>query len=291
MRLGFIGLGAMGAPMVRRLLAAGHDVGVWARRSESAESLCADGARWFDTPAALAGAAEMTFSIVTRDADVEFIMRGEHGLLAGVRPGHLHIDMSTVAPETARQLGAALRQRGAGLLDAPVSGGPIGAAAGALAIMVGGESSALERAMPLLHVLGQRIVHVGPQGAGQVAKACNQMVMVATLQGVAEAFALAAAQGVEFRELHQALMGGSASSRVLEVFGQRMVDGRYDKGVESRLHHKDFAIILAEAHAMNLGLPLTALVWERLNALQARGGAHDDTASLLRLFDQPDGVQ
>jgi 2-hydroxy-3-oxopropionate reductase len=133
-------------------------------------------------------------------------------------------------------------------------------------------------------VLGQRIVHVGPQGAGQVAKACNQMVMVAAIEGVAEAMALAAASGLDLAKVRQALSGGSAGSRVLDVFGQRMVDGDYVNGVESRLHHKDFAIVLAEAQAMNLGLPLAALVWERLNALQAQGGAREDTASLLTLY-------
>jgi 2-hydroxy-3-oxopropionate reductase len=153
--------------------------------------------------------------------------------------------------------------------------------------MVGGEGADLERARPLLSVLGQRIVHVGPQGAGQVAKACNQMVMVAAIEGVAEAFALAGRQGLDLAKVRQALLGGAAGSRVLEVFGQRMVEGRYANGVESRLHHKDFAIVLAEAQAMGLALPLAGLVWERLNALQANGGAHDDTASLLTLFSRP----
>jgi 2-hydroxy-3-oxopropionate reductase len=192
--------------------------------------------------------------------------------------------MSTIAPGTARRLGQVLNARGAALLDAPVSGGPSGAAAGTLAIMAGGEAGDIERARPLLDVLGQRIVHVGPQGAGQVAKACNQMVMVAAIEGVAEAMALALASGLELAKVRQALLGGSAGSRVLDVFGQCMVDGHYANGVESRLHHKDFAIVLAEAHAMDLGLPLAALVWERLNALQAQGGAREDTASLLTLY-------
>lgn len=284
-RIGFVGLGAMGVPMVRRLLAAGHAVSVWARRPAAAAELRAAGARLCATPAELARHAAITFSIVTRDADVEAVVLGAEGIVEGLSPGHLHIDMSTIAPGTARRLGATLAGRGAALLDAPVSGGPAGAIAGTLAIMVGGAAADLDRARPLLEVLGQRIVHVGPPGAGQVAKACNQMIMVAAIEGVAEAFALARRQGVDPALVRQVMLGGAADSRVLEVFGRRMLDADYARGVESRLHHKDFAIVLAEAQAMNLALPLAGLVRERLNALQAQGRAHDDTASLLTLFD------
>ena len=287
MDLGFIGLGAMGGPMVRRLLDAGHSVAVWARRREAAEAVVAAGAVACATPADVARRAGITLSIVTRDADVEAVVLGPQGLAEGMRSGHLHIDMSTVAPGTARKIGSELAERGAAFLDAPVSGGPTGAGAGTLVIMAGGAAVDLERARPVLEALGQRIVHVGPQGAGQVAKACNQMVMVAAIEGVAEAFALAGRQGLDLAKVRQALLGGAAGSRVLEVFGQRMVDSNYANGVESRLHHKDFAIVLAEAHAMGLALPLAGLVWERLNALQANGGANDDTASLLPLFSRP----
>lgn len=282
--VGFVGLGAMGVPMVRRLLAAGHAVHVWARRREAADGVVAAGACFAGSPAELARRATVTFSIVTRDADVEAVVRGPGGILEGVGPGHLHIDMSTISPGTARRLATCLAEHGAAWLDAPVSGGPAGAQAGTLAIMAGGAVADLERARPLLGALGQRIVHVGPSGAGQVAKACNQMVMVAALEGVAEAFALARGQGLDLALVRQALLGGAAGSRVLEVFGQRMVDGNYANGVESRLHHKDFAIVLAEAQATGLALPLAGLVWERLNGLQAQGRGHDDTASLLTLY-------
>lgn len=280
--VGFVGLGAMGRPMVSRLLAAGYPVGVWARRAEACAGL--NGVEVFATPAELAAACPITISIVTRDADVEAVLLGASGLAAGMAPGALHIDMSTIAPDTARRLGAALAPRGAFLLDAPVSGGVVGAQAGSLAIMVGGRAEDLERVRPLLAVLGQRIVHIGPQGAGQVAKACNQMVMVAAIQAVAEALALADRAGLDLARVLSAIQGGSAASRVLDVFGPRMVERNYAAGVESRLHHKDFAIVLAAAHRMNLALPLTGLVGDRLNALQAQGGAHDDTASLFRLF-------
>jgi 2-hydroxy-3-oxopropionate reductase len=284
--IGFIGLGAMGAPMVRRLLAAGHRVTVWARNPAAASALLAEGAAWAADPSALARACSTTFSIVTCDADVEALVTGPQGLLAGLRPGHLHIDMSTVAPGTARHLGRRFAERGADFLDAPVSGGPTGANAGTLAIMVGGTAEALARAQPLLAVLGQRIVHVGPAGAGQVAKACNQMIMVATIEAVAEALTLAKVAGVDPSRVRAALQGGSAASRVLDVFGQRMLDRDYANGVESRLHHKDFGLVLAEAQTLDLALPLAGLVAARLNALQAAGGGRDDTASLIEGLGQ-----
>jgi len=286
MKLGFIGLGAMGRPMVRRLVAAGHQVSVWARRPDALAGI--PGVEFCASPAKLAAACPVTFSIITRDADVEAVLFGDEGLGEGLKAHSLHVDMSTIAPDSARRFAAAIGARGARFLDAPVSGGPVGAEAGTLAIMVGGEAEDIERARPLLKVLGQRIVHVGPVGAGQVAKACNQMVMVASIEAAAEALALADRAGLDLALVRQAIMGGAGGSRVLEVFGQRMVDGRYDNGVESRLHHKDFAILLDAAHRMNLGLPLAALVWERLNALQANGGAHDDTASLFGLL-APEG--
>ena len=281
--VGFIGLGAMGRPMVRRLLAAGYRVGVWARRLAAMEGLA--GVEVFASPAALAAACPITFSIVTRDADVEAVLFGDDGLAAGMAPGALHVDMSTIAPDSACRFAGALAARGATLLDAPVSGGPVGAENGSLAIMVGGRAEDLERVRPLFAVLGQRIVHIGPQGAGQVAKACNQMVMVAAIEAVAEALALAERAGLDPARVRAAIQGGAGASRVLDVFGQRMLDRNYANGVESRLHHKDYAILLAAAHRMNLALPLTAAVWDRLNALQAQGGANDDTASLFRLFD------
>lgn len=284
MKIGFIGLGAMGRPMLRRLLAGGYQVGVWARRPAALLGL--DAVEVFATPAELAAACPLTCSMVTRDADVESILLGAQGLRGGMSSDSLHIDMSTIAPDSARYFAAALAECGARFLDAPVSGGPSGAAAGTLAIMVGGRQADLARAMPLLALLGQRIVHVGPQGAGQVAKACNQMVMVAAIQAVAEALALAAAAGLDLARVRAAIAGGSGASRVIDVFGQRMVEGNYTQGVESRLHHKDLAIVLDAAQRMNLALPLAATVWQRLNALQARGGAHDDTASLFQLFDR-----
>ena len=285
MRVGFVGLGVMGRPMAQHLLAAGHDLAVWARRPTSAEASRAAGAAWCESPAALAARSEVVISIVTACADVEALALGADGLLAGFAPGSVHVDMSTIAPATARQLAGCYAERGVGWLDAPVSGGEVGARDATLAIMAGGEAAVLAQVRPLLDCLGRTVVHIGPAGAGQVAKACNQMVMVNAIQACAEAMCLANAHGVDPERLWTALMGGSAASRVLEVMGGRMARRDFAAGIQSRLHHKDFAILMAAARQGGVPLPVAAQTWQQLNALMAAGGGHDDTASLLKMLE------
>lgn len=284
-RVGLIGLGAMGAPMARHLLAAGHQLALWARRPEAASALVAAGATLCPTPAALATRSEVVISIVTGSADVEALACGPQGLACGFRPGAIHVDMSTIAPAVARSLAARYARQGVGWLDAPVSGGEQGAIEATLAIMVGGEADTLAAVSGLLGVLGRRIVHVGPAGAGQVAKACNQMIMVAAIQACAEAMRLAQAHQLDTERVWQALMGGSAASRVLEVMGARMVRRDFAAGIEARLHHKDFGILLDEAARLGVALPVAAQVGQQLNALMASGGGRDDTAALLRVLE------
>lgn len=283
-RIGFIGLGVMGRPMASRLLGAGHEVFVWARRKDAAVPLLESGAQWRASPAEVARSADVVFTIVTYGSDVESIVFGAHGLAEGFAAGAMLVDMSTIAPGLARDIARRLEERGVAMLDAPVSGGGTGAAAGTLAIMVGGEAAVLARVQPLLEVLGRTIVHVGGNGCGQVAKACNQMVMVAAIEAVAEAMRLAEAAGVAPGKVRAALQGGSAGSRVLDLFGGRMVAGDYAAGVEARLHHKDFGLIAEEARALGVPLPITASVAQQLNALMARDWGGDDTASLLRVL-------
>lgn len=283
----------MGRPMAERLLAAGHAVHVWARRPDAAAALIAQGACWCASPRELGAACEVVITVVTNGADVAAVTLGgdglAEGLIAGLAPDSVVVDMSTIPPAEARRIAGELGRRGVHLLDAPVSGGAVGAQAGTLAIMVGGEAAIVERVRPLFEVLGRTLVHVGPSGAGQVAKACNQMVMVAMIQSAAEAFALVAASGVDGARAREAMLGGSAGSRVMEVFGGRMVDANFAAGVESRLHHKDYAIIIDEAQARNIALPLGGLVMQSLNALMAAGMGHDDTSSLFRLI-APEGA-
>ncbi len=286
MEVGFIGLGVMGRPMAGHLQRAGHRLHLWARRPESLAPFEGSGAVVHDSPAALAAATDVAFSVVTASADVERLVLGDSGLIHGARPGWVYIDMSTIAPASARRVAAALDGRRAAMLDAPVSGGAQGAQDATLAIMVGGSAAVLESVRPLLACLGRTIVHIGENGAGQVAKACNQMIMVAAIEACAEAMHLANAHGVDLAAVRAALSGGSATSRVLDVMGERMVRRDFAAGIESRLHHKDFGILMDEAAKLGAPLPVAAQVWQQLNALMALGGARDDTSSLLRVLER-----
>lgn len=279
----------MGRPMAGHLLAAGHELSVWARRPESAVPLAEAGARVCATPAELAERCEVVISIVTASADVEALALGPGGLIEGFVPGAIHVDMSTIAPGTARRVAARYAERGVGWLDAPVSGGEAGAREASLAIMAGGEPEVLERVRPLLDCLGRKVVHIGPAGAGQVAKACNQMIMVNAIEACAEAMRLASAHGVDLSRVRQALLGGSAGSRVLEVMGDRMARRDFADGIQARLHHKDFAILMDEARQLGAPLPVAAQTWQQLNALMALGAGRDDTASLLKVLESAQG--
>ncbi|PKO94615.1 MAG: 2-hydroxy-3-oxopropionate reductase [Betaproteobacteria bacterium HGW-Betaproteobacteria-10] len=282
MRVGFVGLGVMGRPMATHLQRAGHELFVWARRAESVGELAAT---FCASPAELGRCCEVVLTAVTSSADVEAVALSQNGLIAGMVPGSVLIDCSTIAPDSARMISARLGEKGIHFLDAPVSGGAQGAIDATLAIMVGGEAAVLERVRPLLECLGQRIVHIGPNGAGQVAKACNQMIMVAAIQATAEAMRLATAAGVDCTRVKQALMGGSAASRVLEVMGERMVNRDFSAGIEARLHHKDFGLVLEAGRKNGAFMPLTAAIGQQLNALMAQGWGGDDTSSLLRVLE------
>lgn len=282
MKVGVIGLGVMGRPMALHLQRAGHDLHVWARRPASVAGLPATVCQ---TPAELGRQCEVVFTIITSSADIEHVALGPDGLIEGMAPGSVLVDCSTIAPEAARHIAARLGEKGIAMLDAPVSGGAQGAIDATLAIMAGGEAEVLARVRPLLECLGQRIVHIGPSGAGQVAKACNQMIMVAAIQAAAEAMRLAAASGVDCGKVRDALAGGSAASRVLDVMGERMVRRDFAAGIEARLHHKDFGLVLAAARQSGVPVPLTAVVDQQLNALMAQGWGRDDTASLLRVLE------
>lgn len=282
MKVGFIGLGVMGRPMALHLAQAGHALHVWARRPHSTVGLPA---QVHATPAALGAACEVVFTMVTSSADVQAVVLGEEGLVQGLVADSIVVDCSTIAPDVARAIAAQLAGKGIHMLDAPVSGGVQGAEAATLAIMVGGEAAILARVQPLLEKLGQRIVHVGAAGAGQVAKACNQMIMVAAIEAVAEAMHLARAAGVDVGKVRTALAGGSAASRVLDVMGQRMVERNFSAGIEARLHHKDFGLLLAAARQSGVVVPLAASVGQQLNTLMGAGWGKEDTASLLRVLE------
>jgi len=282
MKVGFIGLGVMGRPMALHLQSAGHELFVWSRRPESAAGLPAT---ICPSPAELGRQCEVVFTVITSSADVENVTLGDNGLIHGMAADSVIVDCSTIAPDSARHIATQLARKNIHFIDAPVSGGAQGAIDASLAIMAGGEANILERVRPLLNCLGKRIVHIGTNGAGQVAKACNQMIMVATIQAVAEAMRLASAAGVDPAGVKQALSGGSAGSRVLDIMGERMVQRDFSAGIEARLHHKDFGLVLEAGRKSGSPMPLTAAVAQQLNALMAEGYGKDDTSSLLRVLE------
>lgn len=286
MKIGFIGLGVMGNPMARHLIKGGHEVSVWARRQASADEAVAAGAVFRATPAELAQHCEVVFTIITASSDVEQVALGDNGLIHGFARGSVHVDMSTIAPTMARKIAGHLAIRGIDFLDAPVSGGGMGAQNATLAIMAGGKPEVFARIKPLFELMGKTILHVGPTGAGQITKACNQMVMVAAIQAVAEAAHLAAANNVDFSRVVGAMQSGSAGSRVLDFFGDKMARRDFAAGIEARLHYKDYALIMEEAARAGAPLPISAQVWQQLNGLMALGWGKEDTSSLLRVMER-----
>jgi 2-hydroxy-3-oxopropionate reductase len=286
MRVGFIGLGVMGMPMARNLLAAGFELTAHSRSPEPVDAIVAAGADRASAPAGVAAAGDVTILMLPDDAAVHDVVEGPGGVLEGARPGHLLIDMSTVSPERARRTAERIDQAGGTALDAPVSGGDVGARDGTLSIMVGGPEAAFERALPLLEALGRTVVHVGDTGAGQVVKACNQVVVALTIEAVAEALVLGSRCGVDPATIVRVLSGGLAGSRVLDVRGPNMLEHRFEPGFTIDLHHKDLGIALSTARDHGIALPATAAVDQMLAALRARGlGGNDHSALLTHVED------
>ncbi|MCF1182872.1 NAD(P)-dependent oxidoreductase [Marichromatium gracile] len=285
-RIGFIGLGLMGAPMALNLLRAGHRLAVYARRETALAPLREAGAEVCASPAALAGAVDVVFTIVSDTEDVEQVLLGPDGVIEGARPGSVVVDMSTISASATRAIAARLAGRGVAMLDAPVSGGDVGAREGRLSIMVGGDPEVFARVRPLFEVLGTNIVHIGEHGAGQVCKACNQVVVGGTIAAVAEALLLARASGVDAARVREALLGGFAASRVLELHGQRMLDGDYRPGFKARLHRKDMRLVEERAREQGLELPLAAQVAAHLETLLAADGGELDSAAILSALER-----
>jgi 2-hydroxy-3-oxopropionate reductase len=283
MKIGFIGLGGMGCPMVEHLLTAGHQVMVWSRRPDAADPLLALGAQRSANPGELAAASDIVCTNVTGNADVVGLAGA---LLEGLAPNGIHVDFSTIAPSVARDIAARYAAGGRHFVDAPVSGGTAGARAATLSIMWGGKPEFAARLDPIFRCLGKTIVRVGEAGAGQVAKACNQLVMVAAIEASAEAARLARAAGVDFAKVRAAMLGGSAGSRVLDFFGGKMAEREFAAGVEARLHHKDFVMVMAEATRMGLPLPVSGAVMQQLDVLMAAGWGTQDTSRLLCVLEK-----
>lgn len=290
-RIGFIGLGIMGRPMALNLARNGHGLTVWARRKESMAPLVEAGARTAASPREVARQSDIVFLIVSDTPDVEQVIFGAEGIVHGSARGSVVVDMSTISPAAARDMAGRLAALGIEMLDAPVSGGEVGAVQGTLSIMVGGKPEAFGRAMPFLQCMGKNVVHIGPSGSGQVAKSCNQILAAVNIEGVAEALNFAIRAGADPGKVREALLGGFAYSRALEVHGQRMLDGDFKPGFRVRLFQKDLRIVLDNAHQMGLALPAAAIVAQHFNAQMGAGEADLDGNSLFRVIERLSAVK
>ena len=291
--VGFIGLGLMGKPMAANLRKAGFPLVVHSRSRVPVDALVALGATGVDSPREVAARATRIITMVPDSPDVERVLEGPDGVFAGLQPGTILIDMSSIAPAAARRLAARAATQGATMLDAPVSGGDIGAINGTLSIMVGGDADAFETVRPILHAMGnpERVIRIGEAGAGQVCKLCNQMVLGGTIAAVAEALALARKAGVDAWKVREALLGGFAQSRVLDVHGQRMLQGNYVPGFKADLYLKDLKNVAAAVAEHDTPAPVSALVQQLATALVARGGGKDDYAAIGRLVFELAGLE
>ena len=280
--IGFIGLGVMGKPMARHLVHAGYALVVHSRSRPAVDELEAAGATTAASPAQLARTATVVITMLPDTSDVELVLTGENGVLSTLQSGAVVIDMSSISPVATERLAALVAAKGAAMLDAPVSGGEVGAINASLSIMVGGDTAAFVRVQPILAAMGnaERIIYIGRSGAGQICKICNQVAIGGALAGVSEAFALAKKAGVDAAKVRQALLGGFAASRVLEVHGERMLAGNYKPGFRTKLYQKDLRIANEAAAANSVAMPATAIVTQLVNALVAAGGADLDYSAL-----------
>jgi len=288
--IAFIGTGLMGLPMVRNLMRAGFSLTVHTRTKPRAEPLLEQGACWAETPAAAAADADFVITMVSDTPDVQQVLLGEGGVIETVRPGTTVIDMSTISPSATRLMASALKARQADMLDAPVSGGVKGAIEGTLSIMVGGDSDALERAMPVLQAMGRNIVHCGPSGQGQMTKLCNQIAVANHMVAAAEAVVLARKAGLDPHALVQAIGAGAAGSWVINVLGPKMADHDFEPGFMIKLLQKDLRLVMQAASELSVPLPGTAAAHQLYAALEAEGRGDEGTQALVRVFERLAGL-
>jgi 2-hydroxy-3-oxopropionate reductase len=283
--IGFIGLGVMGRRMAHNVMKGGYPLIAYDLLSQPVQELVAAGARAAESPKALAQQVDIVLLCLPDSPDVRSALAGPAGVFAGARPAQIVVDMSTISPVVARELAAQANEVGAMMLDAPVSGGEIGAIEGTLSIMVGGDPLALDRVRPILQTMGQRILHMGESGAGQVTKACNQVAIAVAMQGVAEALVLAAKAGVDPAQVRQALLGGYAYSKVLEGHGERFLAHNFQPGFRTRLQYKDLNIAMDAGRAYGAPLLATGLVQQLFGALMAQGAGDRDHSMLVTLLE------
>ncbi len=284
-KVGFVGLGIMGKPMARNLMEAGYELTVHNRSPEKAEELGEAGATVAASPREVAEKSDVVITMLPDSPQVREVVAGEDGVLEGISEGSLLIDMSTISPVVTEELAEAVKEKGASMLDAPVSGGDVGAIEGTLSIMVGGEEGDFERASPLIDAMGKTVTHVGPIGAGQVTKAANQVVVALTIEAVSEALVLGSAGGVAPEKILDVLGGGLAGNKVMEVKREKFLSHKFDPGFRSELHHKDLGIALAAGREYGVVLPVTAIVDQMLLSMRRKGWGGEDHSALLRVIE------
>jgi 2-hydroxy-3-oxopropionate reductase len=280
-RVGFIGLGVMGRPMARNLMKAGHELVLYSRTRASVDEVAQDGGSAAGSPREVAEQADTVVLMLPDSPQVREVLDGDDGLLAGTREGQLIVDMSTISPVVTREIAEQCGGRGVGWVDAPVSGGDVGAREATLSIMAGGSDDDFARAKPLFEALGKTIVHVGPVGSGQVVKACNQVVVALTIEAVSEALVLGSKAGVDPATIIEVLSGGLAANKVMEVRGRNFLEHDFTPGFRIDLHHKDLGIALRTAREYGVALPSTAAVDQMLQALRSGGRGDRDHSALL----------
>src|SRR6266581_419959 len=283
MQIGFVGLGIMGRPMAQNLMNGGHQLLVYGKRTVPPE--IRQGATVCDTLKAVAEQAEIIIIMVPDTPDVENVLFSPDGVASGLSRGKTVIDMSSISPIETKRFAAEIAKKGCVYVDAPVSGGEVGAKAASLTIMVGGSEAAFERVKPLFELMGKNITLVGEVGAGQTTKVANQIIVALTIEAVSEALLFASKAGADPANVRKALMGGFASSRILEVHGERMLQRRFDPGFRIELHQKDLNLALQGAKALNLSLPNTATCQELFNACAAHGGSAWDHSAMVRALE------
>jgi len=290
MKLGFVGLGIMGAPMCEHLIQAGHQLFVHTR-GKVPDAIAESSATFCTSQRGVAERADIVFIMVPDTPDVEAVLFSERGLASGLSPGKVVVDMSSISPVATKDFARRINERGCDYLDAPVSGGEIGARNATLSIMVGGEESVFQRVLPLFQLMGKNISLVGANGDGQTAKVANQVIVALNIQAVAEALLFAARAGADPARVREALMGGFASSRVLEVHGDRMINRAFAPGFRIQLHRKDLNLALSSAREFGLGLPNTSTAMALLDACIADGGGGWDHSALIRALEKSSGFE
>ena len=286
LKIGFVGLGIMGRPQALNLIKGGYSVAVYARRAESMQPLKDAGAITCASPEDVAAQCDVIITMVADTPDVEQVIFGEGGIIHGAKSGSVVIDMSTISPVATKGMAERLKAKGVDMIDAPVSGGEVGAVNGTLTIMCGGNQAVFDKIKAILECMGKTITLVGDSGAGQVAKACNQIVVGVSIEAVCDAMALARRMGVDPGKVREALMGGFAGSKIMEIHGKRMIDYDFKPGFKTKLHQKDMKIVMETAASIGLNLPGAALFAQHLNALMGSGDGEMDSSAVLKVIER-----